>query len=157
MTNEIGEKIALRKLKGSPPTFDTKKFTSDLTQLQQQTSTSSEIIRLPVYDRKLHDPVDNAIEIGPNTSFVIVEGMLLLLDDFGFEDVKKKLDIVLFLDVSEERCHTRLVERKSIFGRISKEEAEMHYERVDKKNVQRVLQTKKYAHVLLKMEHLNQQ
>ncbi len=37
-------------------------------------------ISLPAYDRRLHDPVADAIQISPETQVVLVEGNFLLSD-----------------------------------------------------------------------------
>lgn len=91
----------------------------------------------------------------PSHFFVLVEGMFILLDTFGFEEVKHQMDITLFLNVPEEYCHQRVVERKSKGG-TSKEDAEAHFQRVDKPNIQRVFCTQTKATFSLNLQELNQ-
>jgi len=125
-------------------------------------------IRLPVYDRRLHDPVPDALAVKPQHSFVLVEGwltlavvsinrmflttppigMLLLHDDERFKCIKEHLDECLFLEVDEESCHKRVVARKVLGGR-DRDDAERHYERVDLPNVMRINQTKERASLIL--------
>lgn len=135
----------MRLLKGQPQTFDVEQFQKDLQRIANETANP---IFLPVYDRKLHDPVANALRIDPAHRYVIVEGMLLLHDQLGFEKIQELLDICLFIDVPMETCHKRVVDRKALGGR-SRDDAEAHYERVDKPNIIRVLETKHRAHILL--------
>jgi len=101
-----------------------------------------------VYDRRLHDPVPDALAVKPQHSFVLVEGMLLLHDDERFKCIKEHLDECLFLEVDEESCHKRVVARKVLGGR-DRDDAERHYERVDLPNVMRINQTKERASLIL--------
>jgi pantothenate kinase len=113
---------------------------------------NSEEIRLPVYDRKLHDPVPGALIVKAQHKFVLVEGMLLLCEEAGFERVKPHLDLCIYLDVSHEETRRRVVERKVLGGR-DKEDAERHYERVDKPNACRVAGSKSRADLVLTFDN----
>eukprot|EP01116_Phalansterium_solitarium_P022009 TRINITY_DN7102_c0_g1_i1.p1 TRINITY_DN7102_c0_g1~~TRINITY_DN7102_c0_g1_i1.p1 ORF type:complete len:355 (-),score=78.84 TRINITY_DN7102_c0_g1_i1:121-1083(-) len=137
--------VAMKAFKGAPDTFDLAAFIADLGRLQSQPDTT---ITLPVYDRTLHDPVQNALSVEPNHQIVIVEGMFLLHDAGGFETIKNYLDYNMFIETSEEDCHKHLVERKLRTGR-SLAEAEAHYLRVDKPNLLRLAAGKQRAHVTL--------
>jgi pantothenate kinase len=86
--------------------------------------------------------------VTPTDQFVIVEGMFLLFNENGFDKIQELLDICLFVDVELEECHRRLVDRKTSGGR-DRADSEAHYERVDKPNIIRVLQTKHRADLIL--------
>lgn len=77
-------------------------------------------------------------------------GMLLLHDEDGFEDIRNHLNASLYLDVDEEECHRRVVDRKVAGGR-DRADAERHYLRVDRPNVLRVSQRKERADILLRL------
>lgn len=90
--------------------------------------------------------------------------MFVLYDEYGFENIKKQVDISLFIDVDEEKCHHRLVARKvevlNAFGSQqqggrSREDSEKHYERVDKVNIMRIIGRKNRADILLKVDDGN--
>jgi uridine kinase len=63
-------------------------------------------VRVPVYDFKTHTRTDDVMTIGP-TEFVIVEGLFTL----HWDDVRKRLDTRVFIDVSHEKCLARRIER----------------------------------------------
>jgi pantothenate kinase len=141
-----GLRVPLRQFKGDPISFDVAAFVRDLQRIKQ----CQEEISLPVYDRRLHDPVPDALTIKPQHTFVIVEGMLLLHDQLGFEAIKDHLDVCLFLDVDEPECHRRVVARKIAGGRDA-DDAEQHYVRVDRPNVVRVNERRERADLLLRL------
>ena len=62
-----------------------------------------------------------------------ITGLFLLFDDFGFEEVKKMIDVSIFVQVGLEICKERVVSRKVQTGR-SKSDAEKHFMRVDRQN-----------------------
>ena len=68
-----GEEIPMTRIKGAPETFDLEKLTERL-----QMVAAGERCGWPVYDRRLHDPVDNVITV--DGDIVLLEGNYLLLD-----------------------------------------------------------------------------
>ncbi len=155
-----GAEVPLRQFKGDPVSFDVSAFVRDLQRIKDQDGGGSgsggggnagrKEIRLPVYDRRLHDPVPDALTIKPQHSFVLVEGLLLLHDELGFEAIRDHLDVCLFLDVDEPECHRRVVARKVAGGR-DPDDAERHYARVDLPNVVRINQRSERADLLLQL------
>lgn len=159
-------------MKGSPISFEIPLFLNHLSQLKD-TSTSQ--LQLPVYDRNLHDRVDNALQISPHHKYIIVEGMFLLLQhqqldpneqveidnnsnsnnnnsntSYDYEKISELLDVTFFIDVDIEDCHTRLVKRKVDGGR-DPHDAENHYQNVDRPNILRIQETKNRADVVLRI------
>jgi len=141
--------VPLSLLKGDPVSFDIDSFNDDLTKVK---NIFEESILLPIYDRKVHDPVLDQLKIEPSHFCVLVEGMLLLHDVPKFSETAKILDFVLYLDVEMEECHQRVVARKVNGGRNPKD-AESHFQRVDKPNIERVAQSIQRADIIIKMKN----
>ena len=85
--------VPLRSIKGFPCTMDVEAFLADLKLLKQAPDNDEEddggtggdggcngTIKLPDYDRTLHDPVPGRIEVGAHHKLVVVEGLHLLHD-----------------------------------------------------------------------------
>ena len=107
---------------------------------------------LPIYDRKIHDPVPNMLEISAIDEFILVEGMLLLEDSPIFEEIALLLDFVFYLDAPMEECHQRVVARKVKAGRTI-QDAEAHYQKVDKPNIHRIQKAKLRAPAVLTLNN----
>lgn len=69
--DHLGRPCTLKDIKGLPRTLDVDKFSSDLRRLHRP---NGEAVLLPVYDRDLHDPVQEGVAIVPGCQIVIVEG-----------------------------------------------------------------------------------
>jgi hypothetical protein len=90
----------------------------------------------PLYDRMKHNPQENAIWV--TGDIVILEGNYLLLDQPGWEKIKKYSDYSIKLTADEKLLKSRLVERKIKSG-VSPEEAEKFVEFSDMANVRTCL------------------
>jgi len=71
----------------------------------------------PGFDRKIEEPVPNAIAIGPELLTVVVEGNYLLLNSGGWEEVTPLVDVIVFIEVDEGVRRARLIERHVRFGK----------------------------------------
>lgn len=120
-----------KHLKGRPCTFDIEKLERDVEQLAK----SAGKVRLPAYDRTIHDPVEDAIVVDepPRCCIVLVEGILLLTQPFI--DVSRHLHCSIFLDLDVDVAKER-VNRRKMDGGVSHAETEAHYLRVDLPNHQ---------------------
>lgn len=121
----------LRSKKGMPETFDRQQLELALVSLDQPRPF------WPTYDRVLHDPVANAIEV--TAPVVIVEGNWLLLDEPGWRDLARHSDLTLFIRAQAQQLKARLIERK-MRGGLSAEQASIFYQQTDGPNVEKVLQ-----------------
>ncbi|TQI80626.1 hypothetical protein FHU10_4499 [Serratia fonticola] len=130
-TNRWLEERGLRGKKGAPETFHREQLESALGDLHKPISL------WPTYDRVLHDPVIDAIEV--TAPIVIVEGNWLLLDEPGWCELAHYSDLTLFIQAAPQQLQARLVERK-IRGGLSLEQANAFYLQTDGPNVERVLQ-----------------
>lgn len=119
-----GETVPLRTVKGAPPSFDAEGLRDSLTRLQEAD------ITWPVYDRNLHDPVPDALQI--TAPIVLVEGNWLLLPEPRWQHLPH--DYSVFITAREEQLRQRLLQRK-MRGGATVEEALRHYENSDGPNV----------------------
>ena len=107
-----GEVIPLAKIKGAPETYDVKKLRGLLDSLNEDKQF------WPVYDRRIHNPVENAVEI--REDILIVEGNWLLLDEAPWNTLT--CDYSIFLALGDESQLERIVARK-MMGGFSEEHA----------------------------------
>lgn len=124
------ETISLRRIKGASETFNLTDLIDKLKQLKARSP------KWPYYDRNLHDPVDDAIQVDKN--IVVVEGNWLLLNEPVWCDLYKLADFTVFIDTDADFLKERLVNRK-IRGGVSEEDAIAFYESSDAINVNKVL------------------
>ena len=119
-----GEEIPMAKIKGMPGTFDAEKLRGALLAAREKD------VRWPVYDRRIHDVVEDADEV--RAPILFVEGNWLLLDAPVWRDLP--CDMSVFVAAEEELLRERLIARK-MRGGLSREEAEAFYVRTDGPNV----------------------
>lgn len=101
-----GEPIPLRNIKGAPETYDVKKLSAFLESLNEDGR------RWPIYDRRIHDPLENALEI--REKILVVEGNWLLLNERPWNELR--CDYSIFLRAGDERQLERIVQRKIMGG-----------------------------------------
>lgn len=124
--------LAMRKIKGSPETYDMEAFTAFL-----EKARSGEAVAYPVYSRELHDPIsEGGLLAGQRVA--VVEGNYLLLDEEPWKSLTRLYDLTLFLSAGPEALLQGLRERH-LRGGKPPEEAEAHIARVDIPNIERVL------------------
>lgn len=126
--NEYLIKHDLKKVKGAIHTFNKEKLKETLKQTIEKDT------YWPVYDRNLHDPIEDAIYI--NKKIILLEGNYL--SHPLWDDLKEYCDYSIFIGTKNELVKERLIQRK-IKGGLSKQEAIDFYEASDKKNVEEVL------------------
>lgn len=119
-----GVEIPMREIKGSPETFDVKKLRSALL-----TAGRTDTL-WPFYDRRIHDVVEDAIEV--TAPILLVEGNWLLLKSPDWAALPR--DFSVFIDAEEALLRRRLIDRK-VRGGLSPAEAERYCERSDGPNI----------------------
>ena len=125
-----GETITLRSIKGAPETFDVTGLRAKMQEAKQGKSL------WPVYDRKIHNPIANALEV--NGDILLVEGNWLLLDEPQWRDLRELADYTLSIKATPELLQERLIQRK-IQGGLPKADAVKFYETSDRLNIERIL------------------
>ncbi len=104
-TQRDGKRIPMVEIKGAPITFDLERLTERVKKIA-----AGETCGWPVYDRMLHNPVENALQV--DSDIVLLEGNYLLLDEEGWRDLPSFADYTIFLYADEDMLRTRLIERR---------------------------------------------
>ena len=127
-----GATLPMRRVKGSPETFDT-----DAAYACLERASVQERLVFPVYSRQAHDPLPGAGTIEPWHRLVVLEGNYWLLDEMPWLRFRPLFDLRLFLNASRETLVAGLRERH-LRGGKSPEETERYIRTVDLPNVDRV-------------------
>ncbi len=136
-----GVTMPLAQIKGAPESFDVELFARTLARLHEE-----EAVPWPVYDRTIHDPRENALQV--TAPIVLVEGNWLLLNEEPWASLAPLADYTVFLSADEADVRERAVSRKAKGG-ISREEAEAHYDRSDGPNIRRALECSRTADCMM--------
>jgi pantothenate kinase len=145
-TGATGRPVPLISVKGAPPTFDAPAFVACLQALR-----AGGTVRLPRYDRRTHDPVPDAVRIGPRRHIVLVEGNYLLLVEGAWADVRPLLNLCLFIDQPQVALKQAMVARHVRGGRAERD-ALHHYETVDRPNADLISATQHRADLVLERD-----
>lgn len=139
-----GEEILMVKIKGAPVTFDLAKFTDAV-----KTVATGKNCGWPVYDRLLHNPVEDAVRV--EGEIVLLEGNYLLLKTEGWKELKQYADLTVSLTAEPAFLRERLIGRKIKTG-ASKEASEQFVDSSDMVNVITCLTESAEADLQLKVE-----
>ena len=123
-----GEKIPLTSIKGAPETFDVPALAAKLGAAREESVT------FPVYDRRIHDVVPDAVTA--DAPILLVEGNWLLLDEEPWRDLCGLADYRLRINAAPELLRDRLIARK-VQGGSTAEDAVAFYEASDAPNILR--------------------
>ena len=121
-----GETIPLSRVKGAPESYDVKKLAACM---------ADPAAKWPVYSRKLHDPVDNALEL--REEIIILEGNWLLLDEAPWNGLS--CDYSVFWAADSPGQLERVVQRK-IMGGFAEDEARRFVMNNDLPNIRRCME-----------------
>ena len=144
-----GNPVSLRKLKGTPPTFDAERLLADLRALKSDGRER----RLPGYSRVQHDPVPDRIRIGPEVKWVFVEGNFLFLDQLTWREIRGLFDRRIYLDADDAVLRDRLSRRHAAAGRDS-EWIENHFRRTDGPNIRLTRASARFADVAFRWDRI---
>ena len=127
-----GKGEMLRTIKGDLLTIDAESIFTDLCKLKTAASdgVADKDIYFPVYDRNLHDPVQNKICITPQQTIIFFEGLHLLTNDESWRKIRSFFDGIIGLNVSVDKCKKRVIERRVRQGKSEKDSLK-HFERND--------------------------
>ena len=106
-----GVRVPMARVKGAPESFDVDKLREALTALRGADG------RFPVYDRRLHDVVEDAVAV--DAPIVLLEGNWLLLDDPAWRALPR--DYAIYLDAPEDVVYGRVIARRLATGRTMAE------------------------------------
>ncbi len=122
-----GKPVRMVEVKGAPETFDLAALTERVKKLA-----SGEAVGWPVYDRLLHNPVEDAVLV--DGEIVILEGNYLLLDLDGWKDLRSFADYTVSVRAGEGMLRERLVARRIRTG-VAEDEAARFVDYSDMPNV----------------------
>lgn len=140
-----GKEIPMVKIKGAPVTFDLEKLTERVKMVATGENTG-----WPVYNRMTHNPQEDALSV--TGDIVILEGNYLLLEEDGWNELRKYADYTIRILASEEDLEKRLIDRKIKSG-TSKEEAEAFVAFSDLYNARLCLNKTMPADLNLRLNH----
>ncbi|MBQ7581573.1 MAG: nucleoside/nucleotide kinase family protein [Lachnospiraceae bacterium] len=103
------KEIPMVDVKGTPETFDFVKLKNAV-----EGVLTEPVYGWPVYDRLLHNPIENAIRVEKNV--VLLEGNYLLLDTDGWKGLADYADYTILIRAEEKKLRERLVERRIAAG-----------------------------------------
>lgn len=141
-----GKEVPMKSVKGCPETYDTEKLTQKLQRIKKEN------ILWPIYDRNIHDVVEDVTKV--TKDIVLIEGNWLLLKEEPWASMKEAADYTILILAEEEMLKERLIGRKEKGG-LTRQEAEEWYINSDSVNVRRVLETSSDADLMLKVEEDN--
>lgn len=147
LSNARLTELDLVRRKGSPPSFDAAGFVGLLRQLRAD---GPDPVGVPVYSRRLHEPVPDGVQVDPSVRLVIVEGNYLLLDEPPWDEVAPLLDEVWFLAVPVNLAMRRIRQRHIAVGR-SEAEADERIAVNDRPNAELIWATRERAARLVRL------
>ena len=103
----------------------------------------------PIYDRKIHDPIENVIKV--DKKIILIEGNYLLLNIKPWSELIKYCDYSLFIKGQTIDLENRLIERKMLSGNEYQTSLK-HYHETDKPNIELVNNNSIKANLNLKLE-----
>ena len=122
-----GETLPLARVKGAPESFDLASLRRAVERIA-----AGEDCRLPVYDRKLHDPVPDALAVAGDV--VLLEGNYLLLDAPGWRELCRFADYTIGVTADPEQLRSRLIARH-IAGGKREDAVVRHVDGSDMRNI----------------------
>lgn len=133
--------------RGAPETFDASRLLQDLQTIRCSTAES---LFFPGFDHAVGDPQPNVHTYVPSQhDIVITEGLYLLHDQHGWQDIKQCFDWTIFVDANIDVCMERLKIRNLSIPGYTPEELFVRVNAVDRVNAQFVEQSKSYANVIV--------
>jgi len=129
--------------RGAPDTFDPASLEKALERIVNGEENE---VSIPGFDHAKGDPEkDKHTFIRNEHSIVIAEGIYLMHQADGWENIKSFFDYIIYIKIDVDTCVARLKERNKCIPGYSPEEIEIRCEVVDRKNAETVEKTKVYA------------
>jgi hypothetical protein len=143
-TTEIqGKQMYMVDIKGAPVTFDLDRLKEKIEEMMSGT-----ICGWPVYNRILHNPVEDAVFV--DGDIILLEGNYLLLDEDGWRGLSDKADYTISIKADPDMLRKRLIDRKISTG-CSRKKAEGFVDFSDMANVKLCLEKTKSADLELSL------
>ena len=139
-----GKPVRMVEVKGAPETFDLEALAERVRRVS-----SGEAVGWPVYDRLLHNPVEDAVLV--DKEIVILEGKYLLLDLDGWRELKDYADYTVSVRAEETLLRERLISRRIKTG-VAEDEAMRFVDFSDMPNVRLCLSRSMPADLQLEID-----
>ncbi len=139
-----GQRIPMVRIKGAPVTFDLQGLTERVRRVA-----AGENCPWPLYDRLLHNPVDNGLTV--EEKIVILEGNYLLLEEEGWRDLSAFADFTISLRAPENLLRKRLIDRRIRTG-VEKDAAVRFVDFSDMPNARLCLEKTMPARLMLELD-----
>ena len=143
-TERDGKQIAMVEIKGAPETFDLDALIRAVKKVS-----SGEDTGWPVYDRMLHNPVEDAVRV--DGGIVLLEGNYLLLDKDGWRELRTLADYTVSVSAEEKLLRERLIDRRIRTG-VDREKAIRFVNFSDMPNVRLCLEKSLPADLRLRLD-----
>ena len=127
-----GKRVCMVDIKGAPITFDLERLTAAVRGVA-----SGAACGWPGYDRRLHNPVEDAMTI--DGDIVLLEGNYLLLDEDGWRELSAWADYTVSVRADEDMLRRRLIDRRIKTG-VARESAIRFVDYSDMPNVRLCLE-----------------
>lgn len=135
--------------RGAADTFDPAPLREALAKLRK----GDHHVEFPSFERAVGDPVANAIKFDRKLHhIVLVEGLYLLHDADGFEDLASLFDFRIYLDCDLEVCISRVKERNKVVPGYTPSEIEVRTDLVDRANAIVVQKSSHRADVVVRSD-----
>ena len=141
-TNAYLAERGLLDRKGAPESFDVRTMTMALAQIHAGTPAV-----WPTYDRNLHEPVRDGVDIA-DQKVIVVEGNYFLLDEPHWAALRRYASLTVRLDVDRACLRDRLVERHTRGG-LSQGDAKAKFTDSDMHNIMLVAERSVEADIVL--------
>ncbi|GKZ01288.1 putative kinase [Mayamaea pseudoterrestris] len=133
--------------RGAPETLDAEALARDLRRIRNG---DEAIISLPGFDHAKGDPEpDQHVFDRSRHKVVLCEGLYLLHDRDGWQDVESFFDWKIFIDADIDECMQRLAVRNQCIPGYSPEEILIRVEKVDRVNALTVVESKDRADLVV--------
>ena len=117
-TERDGKTVPMTRIKGAPQTFDLEALTRGVARVA-----AGEECLWPRYDRRLHDPVEDALRV--TGEVVLLEGNYVLLDVEGWRELRAYADYTIFLSAEPAFLRERLLARHMAGGKSPMDAADI--------------------------------
>ncbi|CAJ1946384.1 unnamed protein product [Cylindrotheca closterium] len=129
--------------RGAPDTFDPASLEKDLERIVNGKESH---VSIPGFDHHKGDPEPNQHTFCRDAhSIVIAEGIYLMHQGDGWENIKSYFDHIVYIEVDVDTCVARLKERNKCIPGYTPEEIEIRCEVVDRANAETVVRSSCYA------------
>jgi pantothenate kinase len=132
---------------GAPDTFDPASLMRDLRRIRDG---DEDLIKVPAFDHSKGDPEPDSHVFDRNSHEVVLcEGLYLLHNGDGWENIAGMFDLTVFMNADLETCMDRVKIRNQCIPGYTSEEIAARVERVDRVNALTVLSSKARADVVV--------